>query len=82
MNDYINGYKSAVEANLSKDKKATEAAEEQLAGTVVTVAETLKEKETRTVLYSLTDSYGNSKDKTAVLKKVEGEWKITEINDR
>ena len=82
MAGYIEGYKKAYDTNLAKDKKATEAAEKQIAGTVVTVTETLKEKETRTVLYSLTDAYGSSKDKTAVLTKVEGEWKIAEIKDR
>lgn len=82
MAGYIEGYKAAFEANMAKDKKATEAASEKAAGTVVTITETIKDKETRTVLYTITDVYGNSKDKTAVLTKVEGEWKIAEIKDR
>lgn len=82
MAGYIDGYKSAFEANLAKDKKATEAAVEKAAGTMVAVTETIKDKETRTVYYTLTDAYGSSKDKTAVLTKVEGEWKIAEIKDR
>lgn len=82
MCSYIDGYKKVYDTNQAKDKKATEAAEKQLAGIVVTVTETIKDKETRTVLYSLADIYGDSKDKTAILTKVEGEWKIAEIKDR
>jgi hypothetical protein len=48
----------------------------------VVVGETSKDKDMRTVFYTIGNGCGNKKDKIAVLKKVEGEWKITEIKDR
>lgn len=82
LTSYIDGYKKAYEANQSKDKGATKVASEKIAATTVTILETLKDKDIRTVSFSIADGYGNQKDKMAVLKKVEGEWKIAEIKDR
>jgi hypothetical protein len=48
----------------------------------VTVDDIERNKETRTVFYTIGDGCGNTKNKIAVLKDVEGEWKIAEIKDR
>ena len=83
LNDYINGYKGEFEALVAKDKKLAAKVEEKAAKTTITIGETIKEdKEVRTVTFTLTDDSGNTKDKIAVLKKVEKEWKIAEIKDK
>ena len=48
----------------------------------VIVGETARDKDIRTVFYTISDGCGNTKEKIAVLKKVEREWKIAEIKDR
>ena len=73
-----NAYKEA----LSKEASAAEIAAGMLAADEVVVGETSKDKDIRTVFYTIGDGYGNTKEKIAVLKKVEGEWKIAEIKDR
>lgn len=82
MDEYINGYKEAFEALVAKDKKLAAKVEEKAAQTTITIGEVTKEKEVRTVDFTLADDSGNTKEKTAVLKKVEKEWKIAEIKDK
>ena len=82
MDEYINGYKEGFEALVAKDKKLAAKVEEKAAQTTITIGEVTKEKEVRTVDFTLADYSGNTKEKTAVLKKVEKEWKIAEIKDK
>jgi hypothetical protein len=82
LDEYINGYKGEFEALQAKDKKLAAKVQEKAALTTITIGETIKEKDVRTVTFTLTDDSGNTKEKIAVLKKVEKEWKIAEIKDK
>jgi hypothetical protein len=80
--EYVATFENAYKEALSKEASAAEIATGMLAADEVVVGETSKDKDMRTVFYTIGDGCGNKKDKIAVLKKVEGEWKITEIKDR
>ncbi len=80
--EYVATFENAYKEALSKEASAAEIAAGMLAADEVVVGETSKDKDMRTVFYTIGDGCGNKKDKIAVLKKVEGEWKIIEIKDR
>lgn len=80
--EYVATFENAYKEAQAKDASATEIAAGMLAADEVIIGETSKDKDIRTVFYTIGDGYGNTKEKIAVLKKVEGEWKITEIKDR
>lgn len=82
MQTYINTCKEFYDANVKKDKKVTESAVETFSKVETVIGEIVKERGVRTISYSLKDSYGSTKEKVAVLKDVEGEWKIEEIKDK
>lgn len=48
----------------------------------VTVTDTEKNGQTRTLFYRISSTSGSEKEKMATLKKVEGAWKIEKITDR
>lgn len=79
---YIASCKEVYDSNIKKDKKVTDSAVETLSKVETTIGEITKERGIRTITYTLQDSFGSSKEKTAVLKEVEGEWLIDEIKDR
>jgi hypothetical protein len=80
--EYVATFENAYKEALSKEASAAEIAAGMLGADEVVVGETSKDKDMRTVFYTIGNGCGNKKDKIAVLKKVEGEWKITEIKDR
>lgn len=80
--EYVNQYSQLYEENLKKDEKVTKLAAEKAAGGSITITETLKDKDNRTILFVISDVYGNTKEKEATLQKVEKEWKIAEIKDK
>lgn len=79
---YIDQYRQLYEANLKRDEKVTKLAAEKAAGCTISVTETLKDKDNRTVYFVISDVYGNTKGKEATLQKVEKGWKIAEIKDK
>ena len=79
---YVDEYRQIYETSLKRDEKVTNLAAEKAAGCTVTVTETLKEKDSRTVLFTISDVYGSTKEKEARLEKVEKAWKIAEIKDK
>ena len=82
VQEYMDTFEAAYDEKLSKDKVATEAAATLLSKDEVVIEDTVKNKDQRTVFYTISDGCGHKKDKVAVLKKVEGAWKIAEIKDR
>ena len=82
VQEYMATFKTACEQRLKKDNAATEAAVLLLSKDEVIIEDTARNKDQRTVFYTISDGCGQTKDKVAVLKKVEGEWKIAEIKDR
>ena len=79
---YIDQYRQLYEASFKRDEKVTKVAAEKAAGCTVAVTETLKDKDSRTVYFVISDVYGNTKEKEATLQKVEKGWKIAEIKDK
>ena len=80
--EYVNAFEKAYETARTRDEGATQIAIGMLHYAAVTVDDIERNKETRTVFYTIGDGCGNTKNKIAVLKDVEGEWKIAEIKDR
>ena len=79
---YIDQYRQLYETNLKRDEKVTKLAAEKAASCTISVTETLKDKDNRTVYFVISDVYGNTKEKEAALQKVEKGWKIAEIKDK
>lgn len=79
---YVDRYRQLYETNLKRDEKVTKLAAEKAAGCTISVTETLKDKDNRTVYFVISDVYGNTKEKEATLQKVEKGWKIAEIKDK
>jgi hypothetical protein len=82
MNAYIGDYEKVLSKKAAADSTAASIATGILSEIEVTVTEVTKAKDIRTVFYTITDAYGNSKEKIATIKDVEGEWKVSEIRDR
>ena len=79
---YISEYRQLYEESLKRDEKVTNIAAEKVAGSTVTITETLKDKDNRTVSFVISDTYGNTKEKEATLQKIEKGWKIAELKDK
>lgn len=79
---YIDQYRQLYETSFKRDEKVTKLAAEKAVGCTVAVTETLKDKDSRTVYFVISDVYGNTKEKEATLQKVEKGWKIAEIKDK
>ena len=79
---YVEAYKKALTAEAKADSTATSIAARIMSEVKVTVTEVSKGKGYRTVFYSIEDVYGDRKEKIATVKNEEGEWKVTEIQDR
>lgn len=79
---YVAAFENAYKDALAKDAAAAEIAAGMLEAEEVIIGETARDKDIRTVFYTISDGCGNTKEKIAVLKKVEREWKIAEIKDR
>ena len=79
---YIETYKKALTAEAKADSTATSIAARIMSEVKVTVTEVSKGKGYRTVFYTIEDVYGDRKEKIATVKNEEGEWKVTEIQDR
>lgn len=82
MTAYIGDYEKVLSKKAAADSTAASIATGILSEIEVTVTEVTKAKDVRTVFYTITDAYGNSKEKIATIKDVEGEWKVSEIRDR
>lgn len=82
MSGYIGTYRKVLNKRAVSDSTATAIAASILGNLEVTVNEVSKSKGTRTVFYTIADTYGHTKEKIATIKNVEGEWKVTEIRDR
>lgn len=82
VREYIEAYETACNTSLKTDKEATEAATALLTNAEIALGEVVKNKDIKTVFYTISDGNGNTKEKVATMKEVEGEWKIAEIKDR
>lgn len=79
MEEYIDRFQDAWEAN---DSTIRIIASDILSGMTVTVTDSEKDGQTRTIFYELSSTDGSGKEKVATLRKEEGEWKIEQITDR
>ena len=81
---YIRDYEKILSKKASADSTAASIATGILSEIGVTVTEVAKTKDKgiRMVFYTITDAYGDSKDKVATVKEVEREWKVSEIRDQ
>lgn len=79
---YVETYKKALTAEAKADSTATSIAARIMSEVKVNVTEVSKGKGYRTVFYTIEDVYGDRKEKIATVKNEEGEWKVTEIQDR
>jgi hypothetical protein len=79
MGGYIGEFRSAWE---STDENIAAIVADILSETAVNITDTRKDGQKRTIFYTLTSADGQNKEKAAVLKSEEGEWKIEQITDR
>ena len=79
MRVYLNGFRSAWEQGDSTVRKI---ASEMLTEISIEITGKEQDSQNRTLFYTLAINGGQSKEKLAILKKEEGEWKILEITDR
>ena len=82
MNGYLERYAEALDAQVRRDSGAVAIAAAELAKTVFTVDDIVRDGENRHVHYTICAGEGMSKKKTATVKKIEGVWKVEEITDR
>ena len=82
MNWYLERYAEALDAQVHRDSGAVAIAAAELAKTVFTVDDIVRDGESRHVHYTICAGEGMSKKKTATVKKIEGVWKVEEITDR
>ncbi len=80
MDTYLENYKKVMSSLQKEDSAATAIASSILAGAEFEVSDVAKKDDTRIVRYTLRAG-SNQKDKEAVLKKVEGEWRVTTVID-
>lgn len=81
-NEYVETFAKAHKEAVDNDSGATAIAVGMLCEAEMAVNDVERNKDTRTVSYTIGDGRGNTKEKIAVLKEVEGEWKIAEIKDK
>ena len=79
MKEYLAGFQDAWK---TKDSTARRIASDILSGLTVTVTDTEKDGQTRTIFYELSSADGSGKEKVATLRREEGEWKIEQITGR
>lgn len=82
MNGYIERYSEALTMQARKDSGAVAIAAAELAKTVFTVDDIVRDGENRHVHYTICAGEGMNKKKTATVKRTEGVWKVEEITDR
>lgn len=80
--EYLATFQAACNESLKTDKEATEAAVALLTNAEITIGEVEENDDVKAVSYTISDGSGQTKDKIANLKEVEGEWKIVEIKGR
>lgn len=79
MDGYISSFKDAWE---DADSTVCAIASDILSEMTLTVTDTQKDGQRRTVFYELSNTDDSNKEKVATLRKEEGAWKIEEITDR
>ena len=79
MSGYIGSFKQAWN---EADSTVCAIASAILSEMTVTVTDTERDGQTRTIFYKISHSGSSEKEKIATLKKEEGEWKIERITDR
>jgi hypothetical protein len=81
MKEYVDRYAGAWDMLAKKDSSATAIAAGVMADIEFSVEDIVKDDDSRLVTYTVTAS-GQTKRKTATVKKDEGVWKVEEITDR
>ncbi len=81
MKDYIDNYREALTSLQKVDSSATAIAASMLSGAEFEVTDIDRDGETVSVRYRL-EAEGNTKTKTATVKKEEGGWRVTSVTDR
>ena len=79
MDGYISSFKDAWE---NADSTVCAIASDILSEMTLTVTDTQKDGQSRTIFYELSNTDYSNKEKVATLRKEEGAWKIEEITDR
>ena len=79
MDAYIDGFRTQWE---NTDSVICTLASDILSEMAINVSSVEKNRDTRTVFYTLTTTDGLSKEKVATLTKEEREWKIAAITDK
>ena len=79
MEEYIDGVRSVW---TNADSTVLAIACDILSEVTVEITDIEKDGQNRTISYKLTSSEGEGKEKTATLRKEEGEWRIEQIIDR
>lgn len=82
MSGYIEAYENALTSLYERDSTTTALAARFMGELSITPMDTKSERGRKIIYFQLEDSFGNIKEKTAVLKREEGEWKIEKLDDR
>ena len=80
MKDYMDSYKEAWDVLMAQDSTALGIAETLLSGAVIEFQRTEKNGAERHVFYRL-EADGRSKERRAIVRKEEGEWKIVSVTN-
>ncbi|MGN1215588.1 MAG: hypothetical protein ACI4TJ_05000 [Candidatus Cryptobacteroides sp.] len=80
MKDYLDSYQEAWDTLMEQDSTALAIAERLLSGAVIEFRRTEKDGPQRHVYYRL-EADGRSKERLAVVRKEEGEWKIVSVTN-
>lgn len=82
MNEYILKYSKAWEMLEKKDSASLAISAEILSRSEIEFTGTGKDGDRRHITYIISADEGMRKEKTATVRKVEGEWKVEAITDR
>lgn len=82
MKEYIEALTEEYEKLYRKDSCVALAAARMMSETEVSIESVVKDGDRRKVLYTISAVNGDSKDKTAIVRKEEGAWKVERITDR
>lgn len=80
MKGYLDSYVEAWETLQREDSSALAIASSLLSGAVLEISKVEKDGEGKIVYYTL-EADGHRKERKAIVKKEEGEWKVQEITD-
>lgn len=82
MKEYIDAISSELEKLQKENSTVAAIAIKMMSESGISIEDIIKEGDRRKVIYTISSPEGDCKNKTAVVKKEDGAWKVEKITDR